>query len=236
MSSLDPPISAAPESHGHIREVVEIGSPDPVWSPDFDVSLLCQGTKIICLFALDLSELGSGISGIVYALDEDIAIKWFYVHECPPAVALAKSKNDYARCTMTDYTMSTNERTVYRKLEQNPHANVAEALGDYPEAVYMRRYRPFDHDCSRSQRLQVYCDILEALSHLHSLLVVHGDVSEGNVLLDADGRAVLCEFGMSYAVGWPNLSRLPRVSVPRGGFKQPITGDYDRYSMASLIY
>ncbi|KAG8955279.1 hypothetical protein FRC03_011225 [Tulasnella sp. 419] len=40
-------------------------------------------------------------------------------------------------------------------------------------------------------------DSAEGLAYLHSLPVAHGDIKGENVLVDAQGRASLCDFGMS---------------------------------------
>ncbi|KAF8839149.1 kinase-like protein, partial [Paxillus ammoniavirescens] len=40
-------------------------------------------------------------------------------------------------------------------------------------------------------------DVAAGLQYLHSRSVVHGDLSGGNVLIDADGRACISDFGLS---------------------------------------
>lgn len=42
-----------------------------------------------------------------------------------------------------------------------------------------------------------YADLADALRHVHAAGVVHRDVKPSNVLVDADGRAVLADFGVS---------------------------------------
>lgn len=55
-----------------------------------------------------------------------------------------------------------------------------------------------------------YCaDILEALSACHAHSMVHRDVKPGNVLLDAQGRALLSDFGLAKALG-------QQAAVPAG--------------------
>ncbi|KAG8916744.1 hypothetical protein FRC02_003616 [Tulasnella sp. 418] len=48
-----------------------------------------------------------------------------------------------------------------------------------------------------ANRLSLASDITEALEYLHSIPVVHGDLKPENVLVDAEGSARLCDFGMA---------------------------------------
>ncbi|KAF8310704.1 kinase-like protein [Clavulina sp. PMI_390] len=47
--------------------------------------------------------------------------------------------------------------------------------------------------------LNIVCDIASALKYLHGLLppIVHGDLHARNILIDAEGNGLLCDFGFS---------------------------------------
>ena len=47
----------------------------------------------------------------------------------------------------------------------------------------------------------VLAPVSSAIGRLHDLGIVHGDVSPGNILLEADGRPVLGDLGLSHVVG-----------------------------------
>ncbi|KAG8923085.1 hypothetical protein FRC02_011420 [Tulasnella sp. 418] len=50
---------------------------------------------------------------------------------------------------------------------------------------------------SNTNRISLALDIGEGLKYLHSKSVIHGDIKGENVLVNADGRASLCDIGVS---------------------------------------
>ena len=48
-----------------------------------------------------------------------------------------------------------------------------------------------------SEIASIYSDLREALAYLHAQGIVHRDIKLENILMDADGRAVLSDFGVS---------------------------------------
>ncbi|KAG0701598.1 kinase-like domain-containing protein [Suillus ampliporus] len=47
------------------------------------------------------------------------------------------------------------------------------------------------------QKLQLLCDVATGLRYLHSQHVVHGDLTNNNILVNVDERAVVADFGLS---------------------------------------
>ncbi|MCA1813493.1 MAG: serine/threonine protein kinase, partial [Halobacteriales archaeon] len=54
---------------------------------------------------------------------------------------------------------------------------------------------------TRAEAVRFLDDILAGLATAHDHGIVHGDIKPGNVLLTADGRAKVADFGSAYAVG-----------------------------------
>ncbi|KAG8958338.1 hypothetical protein FRC03_009216 [Tulasnella sp. 419] len=62
-----------------------------------------------------------------------------------------------------------------------PNGNLIEYLQSHPNA----------------NRLSLASDVTKALRYLHSIPVVHGDLKGENILVNSNGSACLCDFGMS---------------------------------------
>ena len=84
------------------------------------------------------------------------------------------------------------------------------------------------------------CDLSAALDALHQQGIVHGDVKPANVLLLADGRAVLMDFGSARRLGDTEAADSPAGSpdymAPEVLAGQPPTAASDLYSLGTLLY
>ncbi|KAF8329584.1 kinase-like domain-containing protein [Cantharellus anzutake] len=49
-------------------------------------------------------------------------------------------------------------------------------------------------------RWKIIIEIAAGLCYLHQNSIIHGDLKPNNVLVDADGKARLCDFGLSIAL------------------------------------
>lgn len=66
---------------------------------------------------------------------------------------------------------------------------------------------------SREKRVSIWRDIARALQFCHNSAVIHADVKATNILMAADDRAKLTDFGSSILIGEPHISIKPRVRV-----------------------
>ncbi|KAJ2906145.1 uncharacterized protein MKZ38_002860 [Zalerion maritima] len=178
-------------------------------STDF-AEMVSKQSGAYCQFGLEI--MGVGASGQVYEVDEHIVLKSCRVFEPLDSDASPKEKWLYASDSIFHFNLIKDERTVFRLLEQRPHPNIVEAIDiGHAEGIYLRKYL--------------------------SLGIAHSDVRIDNVLIDTQGRAVLCDFSASSLFGLPNTAYPhPGLPVPLNGLAETLSDATDRFAMASLIF
>jgi serine/threonine-protein kinase len=97
-------------------------------------------------------------------------------------------------------------------------------------------------------RIRLLIDVLRALHHAHQHLIVHRDVKPSNILVSAEGRVALLDFGIAKLLdpeAVPGASTLTRTGVslltpgygsPEQRAGQPVTTASDIYQVGLVIY
>jgi serine/threonine protein kinase/tetratricopeptide (TPR) repeat protein len=141
------------------------------------------------------------------------------------------------------------------------HPNIAEFLDagvapggqpylvlEYVDGKSIDRYCD-QHKLDIRRRIYLFLDVLAAVAHAHANLIVHRDIKPPNVLVTAEGKVKLLDFGIAKLLegegqtGAPTLltheggsAMTPEYAAPEQLSNQPVTTATDVYSLGVLLY
>jgi serine/threonine-protein kinase len=97
------------------------------------------------------------------------------------------------------------------------------------------------------ERLILFLDVMAAVSHAHSQLIVHRDIKPTNILVKADGRLRLLDFGIATLLRAEESERgsrtvdaatalTPDYAAPEQFLGQPVTTATDVYALGMVLF
>src|SRR5688572_11418185 len=114
---------------------------------------------------------------------------------------------------------------------------------EYVEGERIDRYAE-ERNLDLEARVRLFLDVLAAVAHAHSHLVVHRDIKPTNILVTPQGVVKLLDFGVAALLG-PDDSSLtreadagltPEYAAPEQLLRQPVTTATDVYALGLVLF
>src|ERR1700691_1206292 len=137
------------------------------------------------------------------------------------------------------------------------HANIARLIdagvlvGTQPYLIleYIEG-EPINVYCDREklgleERINLFLDVLAAVAHAHSHLIVHRDIKPGNIFVTGGGKVKLLDFGIAKLLQGAGEAVLtqssavpltPQYAAPEQLLGKPVTTATDVYSLGLVLY
>jgi serine/threonine-protein kinase len=163
-------------------------------------------------------------------LERRVAVKVIHAHLCDDAETIARFEREAraaARLSHPDvvavYDQGTDSGRPFLVMEYVPGATLRQVLRDRGRL-------------SAAESLAVMDRVLAALSAAHSAGLVHRDVKPENVLVTADGRVKVADFGLARAVAGSTVTTTGSVLMGTAAYLAPEQFEYGTADARSDVY
>ncbi len=114
------------------------------------------------------------------------------------------------------------------------------SVNEFISGETLEEYVTYNGKISDSEIKKIALDICSGLSAVHSLGIVHRDITPGNIIIDSAGRAIITDFGISRLTNDKKqkdtqiLGTVGYAAPEQFGFRQT-TAKADIYAVGTLI-
>jgi tRNA A-37 threonylcarbamoyl transferase component Bud32 len=192
-----------------------------------------------------ISALGNGGMGTVWLAEDDLLSRRVAVKELSPPANMTEHERELLReRTLREARTAArlshpNVVTIYDVVEDDGRPWIVMEL--IPSRS-LRDVVDAEGPLTAQQAARVGLQVLAALSAAHALGIMHRDVKPGNVLIAADGRAVLADFGIARTQDSPALTTSgvlvgsPSYIAPERARGERGSPESDMWSLGATLY
>ena len=136
---------------------------------------------------------------------------------------------------------------IVRMLDAFETDNEVISVAEYVPGELFRLFDQYRHEVGGARRLpearvqELAGDLVAALHYLHSKRILHRDIKPQNILLNAEGRAKLCDFGFARNLGvntfvLTSIKGTPLYMAPELIEEKPYDHTADLWSLGCILY
>ncbi len=189
--------------------------------------------------------LGKGAMGLVYEardpnLDRRVAIKTIKVENLSEEAALEYEARFRTEARSAARLQHPNIVSVY---DSDRHGDIAYLVMEYIQGEDLKHHLDGGRLYSFEQSLGMVGGLLSALDYAHRQNIVHRDVKPANLLIEADGRVKLADFGVARIQDSGEATRTKGSMVgtlkymsPEQVQGQPIDSRADLFAAGIVLY
>ncbi|MCS7052505.1 MAG: serine/threonine protein kinase, partial [Ignavibacterium sp.] len=147
-----------------------------------------------------ISKIGEGGMGVVYkAFDENlerfVALKAIHPALTTDENIVARFKNE---AKVQAGLIHPNIVSLFSFFKEN---NTYFMVMEFVDGITLRELIRENQKLTEQQALPILLQLLEGLSHAHSMGIVHRDLKPGNILITTDNRVKISDFGIAKVLG-----------------------------------
>jgi serine/threonine-protein kinase len=189
-----------------------------------------------------VSELGRGAMGIVYKaedpnLDRTVALKTIIIEEGADGAA------EYRKRFFLEAKAAgkLNHPNVVTTFDCGDHDGMAYLAMELVEGTDLRTRLTTD-GVTPLEAVEIVRQVAEGLAYAHERGVVHRDIKPANIMLDAQGRAKLMDFGLArmrladHKTTTGMVLGTPRYMSPEQIAGEPVDARSDIFSLGIVLY
>jgi len=189
--------------------------------------------------------VGRGSMGIVYSghdpyADRKVAIKVCSISDENESQSSRLAKKLFFNEAHTTGSLEhPNILTVFDAGEDNDRPYIVLEFLDGGDTL--KRYIEKDQLLSVDRTVEILYQCAKALDYAHRRGVIHRDIKATNIMLTADGRVKLCDFGIAQYSASDQTQVLgllgsPRYMSPEQAREEDVTAQTDLYSLGVVAY
>jgi len=192
-----------------------------------------------------IEEIGRGAMGVVYKgrdpnLDRIVAIKTISLLDLEPADE-KEYRERFEQEARTAGRLSHPGVVGIFDVGSDPNTGLPYIVMEYVAGKSLNQLMEEDGKCPLGLALQLVQEIAEALDYAHQEGITHRDVKPANILVSADGRAKLADFGIArldqtHLTLPGRLLGSPAYMAPEQMKGEEVDGRSDLFSLGVVLY